>query len=160
LANTQAICTSFKTELLTGQHVLTATNPARTINTADVFKAALFQATGTVDATTATYTAVSASEVTPVTGYTAGGVAVTWIAPASTPVSASTGTAYTTLSASIAWTVTGTLGPSFDCVLIYNSTQGNKAVSVHTFTAQTITNGTLTLTMPANNSTTGLVRFA
>ena len=158
MANTQAVCTSFKTELLTGQHVLTATNPARTINTADVFKAALFTTTATIDATTATYSATN--EVTPVTGYTAGGVAVTWVAPASTPVSASTGTAYTTLSASIAWTVTGTLGPSFDCVLIYNSTQGNKAVSVHTFTAQTITNGTLTLTMPANNATTGLLRFA
>lgn len=150
--------TSFKTELLTGQHVLTATNPARTVNTADTFKAALYTTTATVNATTTAYSATG--EVTPVAGYDAGGTAVTWIAPSSTPVSASTGTAFTTLSASITWTVTGTLGPSFDCVLIYNSSQGNKSVSVHTFTAQTITNGTLTLTMPTNNATTGLIRFS
>jgi hypothetical protein len=142
---------------LTGQHVLTATNPARTLNTADVFKAALYQATATVDATTTVYSATN--EVTTVTGYVAGGTAVTWLAPSSSPVSAAAGTAFTTLAASISWTITGTLGPSFDAVLIYNSTQGNKAVSVHTFTAQTITNGTLTLTMPTNNATTGLVRF-
>lgn len=128
------------------------------MNTADVFKAALYTTAATVDATTTAYSATN--EVTPVTGYVAGGTTVTWIAPSSTPVSASTGTAFTTLAASISWTITGTLSPSFDAVLIYNSTQGNKAVSVHTFTAQTITNGTLTLTMPTNNSTTGLLRFS
>jgi hypothetical protein len=145
-------------ELLTGQHVLTATNPARTVNTADVFKAALYTTTATLNATTTAYSATN--EVTPVTGYAAGGTTVAWITPSSTAVSASTGTAFTTLSASITWTVNGTLGPSFDTVLIYNSTQANRAVSVHTFTAQTITNGTLTLTMPTNSSTTGLLRFA
>jgi len=152
------MCTSFKKELLTGQHVLTATNPARTVNTADVFKAALYTTAATVNATTTAYSATN--EVTPVSGYTAGGKTVAWIAPSSAPVSASTGTAFTTLSASIVWTIAGTLGPVFDCVLIYNSSQGNKAVSVHTFTAQTITNGTLTLTMPTNNATTGLLRFS
>ena len=44
--------------------------------------------------------------------------------------------------------------------MIYNSTQGNKAVSVHTFGSQTITAGTLTLTMPTNDATTGLIRVA
>ena len=152
MSNTQGMCTSFKKEVLTGQHVLTATNPARTLNTADVFKAALYTTAATVDAATTAYSATN--EVTPVTGYTAGGATVTWIAPNSTGT-----TAFTTLAASISWTITGTLGPSFDAVLIYNSSQGNKAVSVHTFTAQTITNGTLTLTMPTNDATTGLVRF-
>jgi len=52
-----------------------------------------------------------------------------------------------------------TLTTSFDAVLLYNSTQGNKAVSVHTFTAQTITAGTLTLTMPVNDASTGLLRL-
>lgn len=155
MANSQALCTSFKKEVLTGQHVFTATNPARTLNTADVFKAALIQASGSASAATTVYADVSASEVTPVTGYVAGGATVTWIAPNSTGT-----TAFTTLAASISWTITGTLGPSFDAVLIYNSSQGNKAVSVHTFTAQTITNGTLTLTMPTNDATTGLIRFA
>jgi len=45
-------------------------------------------------------------------------------------------------------------------VLLYNSTQSNKAVSVHTFGSQTITAGTFTLTMPSNTTTTGLLRLA
>ena len=53
-----------------------------------------------------------------------------------------------------------TLTTAFNCVMIYNSTQGNKAVSVHTFGDQTITAGTFTLTMPTNDSSTGLLRIA
>jgi hypothetical protein len=45
-------------------------------------------------------------------------------------------------------------------MLIYNSTQSNKAVSVHTFSSQTITAGTLTLSMPVNDSSNALIRFA
>jgi hypothetical protein len=43
---------------------------------------------------------------------------------------------------------------------VYNSTQSDKAVSVHTFGSQTITAGTFTLTMPANTTTTALLRLA
>jgi len=53
-----------------------------------------------------------------------------------------------------------TLSTAFDCVFIYNSTQSNKAVSVHTFGSQTITAGTFTLTMPTNDSTNALLRLA
>jgi hypothetical protein len=53
-----------------------------------------------------------------------------------------------------------TLSTAFDAVLLYNSTQGDKAISVHTFGSQTITAGTLTLTMPTNDATTGLIRIA
>jgi hypothetical protein len=53
-----------------------------------------------------------------------------------------------------------TLATAFDTVLIYNSTQSNKAVSVHTFGSQSITAGTFTLTMPANTTTTALLRLA
>jgi len=52
------------------------------------------------------------------------------------------------------------LTTAFDTVLIYNQTQSNKAVSVHTFGSQTITAGTFTLTMPANTNTTALIRLA
>jgi hypothetical protein len=45
-------------------------------------------------------------------------------------------------------------------VLIYNSTQSDKAVAVYTFGSQTITAGTFTLTMPTNDGTTGLLRLA
>jgi hypothetical protein len=53
-----------------------------------------------------------------------------------------------------------TLATAFDAVLIYNSTQADKAVSVHTFGSQTVTAGTFTLTMPTNNTTDALIRLA
>jgi hypothetical protein len=52
------------------------------------------------------------------------------------------------------------LTTAFDAVLIYNSTQSNKAVAVYTFGSQTITAGTFTLTMPSNTTTTALLRLA
>lgn len=153
MANTQAMCTSFKVDLLNAVHAFNATGvPAHTASTADTFKAALYVTTATVNAATTAYS--STNEVTG-TNYTAGGVTVTFgTAPSSTGT-----TAFITPSASIVYT-TVTLSTSFDCVLIYNSTQSNKAVSVHTFTAQTVTAGTFTLTMPTNDATTGLIRLA
>jgi hypothetical protein len=53
-----------------------------------------------------------------------------------------------------------TLTTAFNAVLIYNSTQSNKAVAVYTFGDQTITAGTFTLTMPSNTTTTALIRLA
>ena len=94
------------------------------------------------------------------TNYTAGGVTVTnATAPTATNSSSTAGVAYWTPSASITYT-TVTLSTAFDSVLIYNSTQSNKAVSVHTFGSQTITAGTFTLTMPTNNTSTALLRLA
>ena len=154
MANTQAMATSFKVELLNGHHAL-GTSVVRGATTADSFKAALYLTTATINAATTAYTATG--EVSG-TNYTAGGVDLTgtpdWIAPASTGT-----TAFSTPTANIVYTNV-TLATAFDCVLIYNSTQGNKAVSAHTFGSQTITAGTLTLTMPTNDATTGLVRLA
>jgi hypothetical protein len=45
-------------------------------------------------------------------------------------------------------------------VLLYNSTQSNRAIGVYTFGAQTITAGTFTLTMPTNDATNALIRLA
>jgi hypothetical protein len=152
MANTQAMATSFKAELLNAYHNFSATNPARTINTADSFKAALYLASATINSTTTVYT--TTGEVTG-TNYTAGGVAITsWNAPSSSGT-----TAFTTPTASITYT-TVSLTTAFDCVLIYNFTQGNRAVSAHTFGSQTVTAGTFTLTMPTNNSTSALIRLA
>jgi hypothetical protein len=67
--------------------------------------------------------------------------------------------AFTTPTASFTYS-TVTLTTAFDAVLIYNSTQSNKAVSVHTFGSQTITAGTFTLTMPSNTTSTALLRLA
>ena len=150
------MCTSFMGELLTATHNF-GTAPTRGTSTADTFKAALYLTTATVNAST---TAYSATNEVSGTGYTAGGVTVTnATAPTATNSSATAGTAYWTPSASITYT-TVTLSTAFDCVLIYNSTQSNKAVSVHTFGSQTVTAGTFTLTMPANTTSTALLRLA
>jgi len=154
LANTQSMCTSFKVELLNGHHAF-GTSVVRAATTADSFKAALYLATATLGAGTTAYTATG--EVSG-TGYTAGGVDLTgspdWIAPTSTGT-----TAFSTPTANFVYTGV-TLATAFDAVLVYNSTQANKAVSVHTFGSQTITAGTFTLTMPTNDATTGLIRLA
>jgi hypothetical protein len=156
MANTQSMCTSFMGELMTGTHNF-GVAPIRAATTADTFKAALYLASATINANTTAYSATG--EVTG-TNYTAGGVTVTnATAPTATNSSSTAGVAYWTPSASITYT-TVTLSTAFDTVLIYNSTQSNKAVSVHTFGSQTITAGTFTLTMPTNSTTTGLLRLA
>ena len=153
MANTQAMCTSFKVDLLNAVHAFNGTGvPAHTVSTADSFKAALYLASATLNGTTTAYSATG--EVSG-TGYTAGGVAVTFgTAPSSTST-----TAFITPSASIVFSSV-TLTTAFDAVLLYNSSQSNKAVSVHTFGSQTVTAGTFTLTMPTNDSSTGLIRLA
>jgi len=150
VANTQAICTSFKVELLKGIHAL-GTTVVRAGTTKDTVKAALYLASATVNASTTAYS--STGEVTG-TNYTAGGVTVT---NATEPTNTAA-IAHWTPSASIQYT-TVTLSTSFDCVLIFNNTQGNKAIAVYTFGGQTITAGTFTLTMPTNDGTTGLLRL-
>jgi len=156
MANTQAMCTSFLGELLTATHNF-GTAPTRGTGTADTFKGALYLASATLNASTTAYTV--SGEVSG-TGYSAGGVTVTNATPpASTNSSATAGTAYWTPSASLVYSGV-TLTTAFDTVLIYNSTQSNKAVSVHTFGSQTITAGTFTLTMPTNNTTSALLRLS
>lgn len=150
------MATSFMGELLTGTHNF-GVAPIRASTAADTFKASLYLTTATINAATTAYTATG--EVSG-TGYTAGGVAVTnATVPASTNTTSTAGVAYWTPSASISYT-TVTLATAFDTVLIYNSTQSNKAVSVHTFGSQTITAGTFTLTMPSNTTTTALLRLS
>jgi len=151
MANTQAMATSFKTELLSGIHAL-GTTVIRAGTGADTFKAALYLTTATLDASTTAYS--SSNEVSG-TGYSAGGITVT---NATAPTSSGT-TAYWTPSANFVYT-TVTLATAFDAVLIYNSTQSNKAVSVHTFGSQTISAGTFTLTMPISDATNALIRIA
>jgi hypothetical protein len=155
------MCTSFMSQLMLGEHQLgAATLVSRTSLTApttDTLKAALYLTTATVNAAT---TAYSASNEVSGTGYVAGGVTVTnATAPTSTNTSATAGVAFFTPSASIVYTSV-TLATAFDAVLLYNSTQSNKAISVHTFGSQTITAGTFTLTMPANTTAAALIRLA
>jgi hypothetical protein len=151
MANTQALCTSFKTEILDGIHAL-GTTVIRAGTGADTLKAALYLASATVNAATTAYSATG--EVSG-TNYSAGGITAT---NANQPANSGT-TAYWTPSASFTYTNV-TLSTAFDAVLIYNSTQSNKAISVHTFGSQTVTAGTFVLSMPTNDASTGLLRIA
>ena len=133
------------------------TAPTRATSAADTFKAALYLTTATINASTTAYSATG--EVTG-TNYSAGGTTITNATPpASTNSSSTAGVGYWTPSASITYTNV-TLSTAFDSVLVYNSTQSNKAVSVHTFGSQTITAGNFTLTMPSNTTTTALLRLS
>jgi len=150
------MCTSFMGELMTATHNF-GTAPIRAVTTADTFKAALYLSSATYNAATTAYAATG--EVSG-TGYSAGGVTVTTATPpTATNSTATAGVAFFTPSASITYT-TVTLATAFNAVLIYNSTQSNKAVAVYTFGDQTITAGTFTLTMPSNTTTTALLRLA
>jgi len=148
------MATSFKVELLNGIHAF-GTSVVRGATTADSFMAALYLTSASRGAGDTAYTATG--EVSG-TGYSAGGVNLTgspdWIAPTSSGT-----TAYSTPTANFVYT-TVTLTTAFNCVMVYNSTQGNKAVSIHTFGDQTITAGTFTLTMPTNDSSNALIRIA
>lgn len=150
MANTQAMCTSFMQELMTATHNFTT-------GTGDTFKAALYLASATYNASTTAYS--TTGEVTG-TNYSPGGITVTnGTSPLSTNASTTAGTAYWTPTSSLTYTNV-TLSTAFDAVLIYNSSKSNKAVSVHTFGSQTVTAGTFTLTMPSNTTSTGLLRLA
>lgn len=152
MANTQAMATSFKKDLLNGIHAF-GNSVVRTQTTPDKFKAAIYLASANIGPATTSYTAVGEATGT---NYTAGGVEIaTAIAPLSTGT-----TAFFTPSASIVFSNV-TLTTSFDCVLIYNNTaSGKNAVSSHMFSPQTITAGTLSLTMPVNDADNGLIRLA
>jgi len=152
-ANSQSMCTSFKVDILNGHHAF-GTSVVRAGTTADSFKMALYLATATLGAATTVYS--STGELAGSGNYTQGGTAVTNATP---PTSSGT-TAYWTPSASVSWANLTSSG-SFDAALLYNDTSAtDKAVAVFTFGAQSITAGTFTLTMPANDASNALLRIA
>ena len=155
MANVAGMCNSFKAELLTGIHAFGPGTgvPARTVGVADVLKAALFLASASRSASDTVYN--TTGELAATGNYTAGGVTVT---QATAPSVSSTMGIFTP-SASFSWSNLTSSG-AFDCCVLYNSSQGNKQVSVHTFSSQSVTAGTFSLTMPTNNSSTALLRLA
>lgn len=117
-----------------------------------VIKAALYLASATIGPSNAAYT--DTGEVSG-TNYVAGGVSVT-----NGNTADLTGTtAFWTPSASIVF-ANVTLAAAFDATMLYSATDANRSIGVFTFGAQTITAGNFTLTMPTNDASTGLVRFA
>ncbi len=156
MANVQGMCSSFKSELMLGAHqfgaVTLVSRTSLTAPTKDVVKAALFLVSASRGVADTVYN--TTGEVSG-TNYTAGGVTVT----NATDPSTSGTTAIWTPSASIVYT-TVTLATAFDAVELYNSTQSNRAMGVHTFGSQTVTAATFTLTMPTNDASNALYRIA
>ena len=148
MANSQAVAVSFKVQALNGIHAFSTTG-VRGATTADTFKAALYSTSGSIGSGTTVYS--TTNEVTG-TGYTAGGISFTWVAPTSSGT-----TAYTTPSAALTYS-TVTIGPT-DCVLLYNSSQSNAAVASYTFTAQTVSAGNLVINMPTNAAGTAALNL-
>jgi len=132
----QTQTTSFKAELYQGIHDLTT----------DVIKIALYTGNANLNADTTVYT--STAEVAATGTYVAGGATMTGIT-----VSTSGYTAYVGFN-NVSWTGVITAR----CALIYNSTQGNKSVAVLDFGSDKTSTTTFLITMPANTSTTALIR--
>jgi len=151
MAISQAMCTSFKVELLSGGHNFNTTNVARSSNTQDVFKIALFTSSATLDSTT---TAYSTSNEVPSTGnYSAGGntLSISQV-PTSTTTTAWLDFADTTWAAA---TITA------NGALIYNSTNSDTSVAVLAFGGdKTSTDGDFTIQFPAADSTSAIIRIA
>ena len=137
-------CTSFKQELLNGYHAFSSAFRA-----ADTFKIALYTSSASLDYTTTVYSPTN--EVSG-TGYVSGGNVLTPIDPASAGQ-----TAYLSFN-DISWP-----SASFTAngALIYNATQGNRAVFILAFgNDKTTVNQTFTVAFPTNGATTSVVRIS
>ena len=150
MAIAQAMCTSFKQELMLGTHNF-ATN-------GNAFKLALYaeggggksSTTATLGATTTAYT--TTGEVANSGSYAAGGGTLTKVAPTSSSTTAFTD--FADLSFTTA-TITA-MG-----ALIFNDTNGDKAVCVLDFTSnKTSTSGTFTVQFPTADASNAIIRIA
>jgi hypothetical protein len=115
-------------------------------------KAALYLASATTGPSNTVYTATG--EVSG-SGYSAGGVSVT----NGNTAGLTGGTTFWTPSATINFS-TVTLATAFDAVMIYDTGATNRNIGVFTFGSQTVTAAPFSLTMPTNDSSTGLIRMA
>jgi hypothetical protein len=131
----QTQTTSFKKELYQAVHNLST----------NTLKIALYTGNANLNEDTTVYT--TSNEVV-ASGYTAGGNTLTGVT-----ISSSDYTAYVNF-ANTSWTAAITAR----CALIYNVTQGNKSIAVIDFGADKTSTTTFTIAMPANTSTTALIR--
>ena len=131
------VCTSFKSELLTGTHNFSS----------HTFKLALFTNNATLNAST---TAYSTSDEASGTGYSAGGVTVSNV---------SVNTSGTTAFVDFDDVAISSSSITARGALLYNSSASNKAVAVFDFGSDK-TSSSSTFTMPVNDASNALVRIA
>jgi len=153
----QAMCTSFKAEILLGVHDFRATG-------GDTFKLALYTSSATINANTTAYT--SSNEVTG-TNYTAGGGTLVNLGVVTSNNTAATGTGFTDFSDLTFTNATITARGA----LIYNTTPSansnanttltNAAVAVLDFGSdKTSTSGDFTIIFPTASNTQAIIRIA
>ena len=147
MAITQAVCDSFKKELLEGEHDFRSSG-------GDQFKLALYGSSASLSNTTTAYT--TSQEVSASGTYSAGGGNLT-----STGAGATNNTSFIDFS-DISFT---SASISAQAAVIYNSTDAsttntNAAVMVLDFGAvKTSTSGTFTVQFPTNNATSAILRI-
>jgi hypothetical protein len=143
MAITQAVCTSFKQEILVEGHDFTA-------STGDTFKIALYSSSATLSASTTAYS--SDDEVSNSGTYSAGGGSLTSVTPTTS------GTTALCDFANISFTSATITARG---ALIYNSSASNKAVVVLDFGGdKTSTSGTFTIAFPAADASNAILRLA
>ena len=147
MAITQAMCTSFKKELLEGVHNFKNSGGS-------TFKIALFTSSASLDASTTAYS--TSNEVTG-TGYSAGGNTLTRVDPTTSGT-----TAFTDFADSTFTTATITANGA----LIYNTTTGGgsgttDSVIVLAFGGdKTSTAGDFTIQFPTADASNAIIRIA
>jgi hypothetical protein len=140
---------SFKVEILNGIHAF-GTSVIRATTNADVFKIALYTSAANLSADTTVYT--TDNEISG-TGYVAGGnTLVVSQVPTSSGTTSFLNFQNSTWS-SASFTANG--------ALIYNSTQGNKAVAVLAFGGdKTCTSQSFTVQFPTGDAANAIIRIA
>ena len=131
----QTQTTSFKKELYEAIHDLST----------DTIYIALYTAAANLNQATTIYS--STNEVV-ASGYTAGGQIMTGVT-----VQSDGYTAYVNWN-NVSWSTAVTAR----CALIYNVTKGNKSIAILDFGSDKTSTTTFIITMPANTSTTALIR--
>ena len=150
MANTSAMCTSFKQEILVATHNFTA-------STGNTFKIALYDSDATLGASTTAYSTSEEITNTSGTAYTAGGATLT-----NAGVSLSSTTAFTDFSDVTYSSATFTA----NAALIYNTTTNGGSGTTDVVCAiafggdKTATNGTFTIQFPTADATNAIIRLA
>lgn len=142
MAISTAMCTSFKSELMSALHDFD--NPG-----GNTFKIALYTSSATLGAST---TAYSATNEVSGTGYSAGGNTLTSVSPTTSGTTAYVDFADTTWANS---TITA------NGALIYNANSSNAAVVTLAFGSdKSSSNGDFTIVFPTANATDAIIRIA
>lgn len=152
MAITQAVCNTFKQQLLESKHDFASGG--------DTFKIALYTSSASLGASTTAYSTTNETTNTSGSAYTAGGLA---LSGQSVTGGSGASTAYVDFSTDPQWT-----SASFTArgALIYNTTTDGgsgttDAVCVLDFGSDfTATNGTFTIQFPAPGTSTAILRLS